>query len=185
MKNLLILNGSPRRDGYTAELISAFSDDKKDKLNIEIINCNEIDVNYCTDCRACKSNYKCSINDDMQLIYKKIEIADIIVFATPVYFYSVSAQLKTVIDRLQVYFFRHIDGKNLDIKKKEGILISVGGAREYKDQFLSVETITRGAMKNINCELQQSFFISGSDNINRGEIERLKICINKYISTNN
>lgn len=183
MKNLIIFNGSPRKNGYTKELISAFEQNESNSLNIEIINCNDVNVNYCTDCRACKSSYKCAIDDEMQLIYDKIEKADIVIFATPVYFYSVTAQLKTIIDRLQVYFFRHIDGKNISMKKKEGILISVGGAKEYQNQFLGVETMISGAMKNINCELKHNFFISGSDNIDKKEMEKLKLNIREYINT--
>lgn len=183
MKNMLIINGSPRENGYTKELISVFERNKSDKLNIDIVNCKDVNVNYCIDCRNCKSLYKCTIDDDMQVIYDKIEKADIVIFATPVYFYSVTAQLKTIIDRLQVYFFRHIDGKNSDMKKKEGVLISVGGAKEYINQFLGVETMIRGAMKNINCELKHNYFISGSDNIDKNEMEKLKLNISNYINT--
>lgn len=182
MKNMLILNGSPRKNGYTRELISVFEDTKLNKFNLDIINCNDMNVNYCIDCRVCKSKYRCVIDDDMQLIYNKIEEADIVVFATPVYFYSVTAQLKTIIDRLQVYFFRHIDGKNVGMKKKEGILISVGGAKEYPNQFQCVETMIRGGMKNFNCELEHSYFISGSDDIDKNEMEELKLDICNYIN---
>ncbi len=181
MKNILILNGSPRSNGYTKKLIDFFIG--KCEANVDIIDCHKLNIQYCIDCRHCEKNFKCSIDDEMQIVYKKLEDADVIVFATPIYFYSVTSQLKKVIDRLQVYFFRHINRKNTDIKSKKGVLIAVGGAKKYETQFLSAEVIAKGAMTNLNCALEKSFFLSGTDNVNVADLNELKLEIEKYVSS--
>ncbi len=183
MKKVLILNGSPRKNGYTSLLIDTFIENLNDEYSFEIIDCNSLNVNFCVDCRYCATNFKCVINDEMQEIYTKLENADILVFATPVYFYSVTAQIKTLIDRLQVYFYRHINGKNSEIKNKVGVLISVGGAKEYPNQFVGVETMTKGAMKDLNCTLEKSFFLSKTDDVDHDTLEALKLTIVNYSKT--
>ncbi len=180
MKNIVILNGSPRNNGYTKCLIDTFISSVDSSNNIEIIECQKLNISYCVDCRYCEKNFKCVVNDEMQEIYIKLENADIIVFATPVYFYSVSAQLKTLIDRLQVYFFRLINGMSNDLKEKTGILIAVGGAKEYPNQFLGVETIAKGAMKDLNCTLEKTFYLSATDKVNNEELEDIKLSIVNY-----
>lgn len=165
MKNVVILNGSPRKSGYTAKMIDVFVETlDKSEYNIEIFDCNKLNVNFCLDCRYCEKEFECVVKDDMQNVYSKLEEADIIVFGTPVYFYTVSAQIKRVIDRLQVYYFKNIKGQ-LDIKPKIGVLFSVGGAKEYKEQFKSVEVVTKGTMKNLNCSLVYKVFCSSTDNL--------------------
>ncbi len=183
MKKILILNGSPRPNGFTKSLINTFTENINTEYLFEIIDCNKLDVNYCVDCRYCEKNFTCTINDGMQEIYTKLENADVIVFATPVYFYSMSAQIKTLIDRLQVYYYRHINGKNSELKNKIGILFAVGGAKEYPNQFLGVETIAKGAMKDLNCSLEKSFFLSKTDNLDISVFEELKLSIVNYAKT--
>ncbi len=174
MKNVLILNGSPRKNGYTSDLIETIKSNLNEKINVEVFECHVANIKYCTDCRHCEKNYSCIIDDEMQVLYKKIEKADVLIFATPVYFYNVSAQLKTVIDRLQVYFFKKINNKNESMKLKEGYILSVGGAKVYNGQFEGVKTVLKGTMGNLNCELKGIFSISSTDNINQEELNNLK-----------
>ncbi len=174
MKNVLILNGSPRKNGYTSELIKLLKSNLNEKINLDIFECHGANVQFCIDCRHCEKNYSCIIDDEMQVLYKKIEEADVLIFATPVYFYSVSAQIKTVIDRLQVYFFKHIKKQNQLMKEKEGYILTVGGAKSYNNQFNGVKTVISGTMKNLNCELKGIYAISSTDNINTTEFQLLK-----------
>ncbi len=174
MKNVLILNGSPRKNGYTSELIRVVQENLNEKINVDVFECQGADVQYCIDCRHCEHSYSCIIDDDMQQLYKKIEEADILVFATPVYFYTVSAQLKTVIDRLQVYFFKNVKKQNQLMKAKDGYILAVGGAKLYEGQFDGVKTVVKGAMGNLNCELKQMYLLSSTDNVNKSELEMQK-----------
>ncbi len=174
MKKVLVLNGSPRKNGYTIELIETIKNNLNEKINVDVFECHSADVKFCTDCRHCEKNYSCIIDDEMQLLYKKIEDADVLIFATPVYFYTVSAQIKTVIDRLQVYFFKHISNQNDLMKQKEGYILTVGGAKSYNNQFNGVETVIKGTMNNLKCELKGVFTLSATDNVDISELELLK-----------
>jgi multimeric flavodoxin WrbA len=66
---------------------------------VEKVVLAEKKINYCTGCYACKKNGQCAQKDDMAPILDSMMAADVIVLATPVYFYSMCAQMKTVIDR--------------------------------------------------------------------------------------
>lgn len=102
MSKIAVLVGSVRKKGNTEILAKAFSDGAKNENSVEIISIADYKVNPCIGCNTCfhKEGNACFQNDDMQIIYKKLAEADVIVIASPVYFYGVSAQLKAVIDRL-------------------------------------------------------------------------------------
>ena len=102
MSKIVILVGSVRRGGNTALLAQAFADGAKVNNEVEIISVVDYKVNPCIGCDTCfnRDGNKCFIQDDMQKIYPKLAEADMIVIASPVYFYGISAQLKAVIDRL-------------------------------------------------------------------------------------
>ena len=100
--NILILSGSPRKGGNTELLVEAFVEGASQKHHIEVVSVRDYKVNPCIGCNACFKNKAnaCVQNDDMLLIYEKMSRADMLVIASPVYFYGLSAQLKAVIDRL-------------------------------------------------------------------------------------
>ena len=99
--NILILSGSPRKGGNTDLLVEAFVKGASQKHHVEIVPVRDYKVNPCMGCNACFRNeqHTCSQKDDMPLIYEKMAHADMLVIASPVYFYGLSAQLKAVIDR--------------------------------------------------------------------------------------
>lgn len=100
MKNILILSGSPRKGGNSDTLCDEFLRGAEEAGHrVEKIRIAEKKVAYCQACYGCKDSGICVIKDDMAEIMQKIIDADVLVLATPVYFYSVSAQLKAVIDR--------------------------------------------------------------------------------------
>ncbi|MBR3090089.1 MAG: flavodoxin family protein [Prevotella sp.] len=99
--NILIFSGSPRKGGNTDLLVEAFAKGASQKHHVEIVSVHDYKVNPCMGCNACFKNKAnaCVQNDDMSLIYEKMSRADMLVIASPVYFYGLSAQLKAVIDR--------------------------------------------------------------------------------------
>ena len=99
--NILILSGSPRKGGNTDLLVEAFVKGASQKHHVEVVSVHDYKVNSCMGCNACFRNesYTCVQKDDMPLIYEKMAVADMLVIASPVYFYGISAQLKAVIDR--------------------------------------------------------------------------------------
>ncbi len=101
MKKVLILSGSPRKGGNSDLLCDEFMRGALESGNeVEKIRVAERNVGYCRACYYCRnSGGKCVIKDDMAEILQKMIDADVIVLASPVYFYSIDAQLKAVIDR--------------------------------------------------------------------------------------
>lgn len=99
-KKVLILSGSPRKNGNSDILCDEFMRGAIEAGNqVEKIRVAEKKVGYCRACYTCKETGVCAIKDDMAEILQKMIDADVIVLASPVYFYSIDAQLKAVIDR--------------------------------------------------------------------------------------
>lgn len=99
--NILIISGSPRKDGNTELLVKAFTKGISQKHQVEIVSVHDYKVNPCLGCNACfkSEGNTCAQKDDMAVVYEKMSRADMLVIASPVYFYGLSAQLKAIIDR--------------------------------------------------------------------------------------
>lgn len=100
MKNVLIISSSPRRHGNSDLLCDMFAKGAEESgNNVEKIFLKDKEINYCIGCGVCNTTHNCVIKDDMAEILDKMVNADVIVLATLVYFYSMAAQMKTLIDR--------------------------------------------------------------------------------------
>lgn len=100
-KNVLILMGSPRKNGNTSILCDEFKRGAEEAGNtVEKINVAGLKINGCLGCNGCQRNGgTCVQKDDMTDIYGKILAADVVVLGSPVYYYTWTAQLKAVLDR--------------------------------------------------------------------------------------
>lgn len=99
-KKVLILSGSPRKGGNSDLLCDEFMKGAIESGNdVEKIRVSEKNIGYCRACYACRDTGKCVIKDDMAELLQKMIDSDVLVLASPVYFYSIDAQLKAVIDR--------------------------------------------------------------------------------------
>lgn len=99
-KKVLILSGSPRKDGNSDILCNEFMRGAIESGNeVEKIRVAEKKIGFCIGCYACRNTGVCAIKDDMDEVMQKLIDADVIVLASPVYFYSIDAQLKALIDR--------------------------------------------------------------------------------------
>jgi len=99
---ILVLNGSPTRDGNTVALVNAFKEGAETKGHeVTVLNIAHKKVNGCMACEYCHGagNGKCVQKDDMQEIYPYLLDAEMIVFASPIYYFTMSAQLEAVIHR--------------------------------------------------------------------------------------
>lgn len=100
MKNVLIISSSPRKGGNSNLLCDRFAQGATESgNNVEKIFLSSKNIGYCRGCGVCNSTHKCVQKDDMADLLDKMVKADVIVLATPVYFYSMDGQLKTFIDR--------------------------------------------------------------------------------------
>lgn len=99
-KNVLILSSSPRKGGNSDTLCDQFLKGAQEAgHSVEKIFLKEKNIQYCTGCGVCNTTHQCVQKDDMAKILEKMVAADVIVMATPVYFYTMCAQMKTLIDR--------------------------------------------------------------------------------------
>lgn len=132
MSRIVVLSGSPRKNGNTELLVKAFAESAEKEHQVEILSVTELDIKPCIGCNSCfeREDNDCFQHDDMVKVYEKLMDADILVTASPVYFYGISSQLKAVIDRL------HTPKRNsFGIKKLALILV---GAAELPELFDSI-----------------------------------------------
>ena len=113
MKKVLILSGSPRKGGNSDILCDRFAEGAREVgRSVEKVRVAEKKVGYCRACYYCRTHGgECAVKDDMAEILQSMIEADVIVLASPVYFYSIDAQLKAVIDRTVARW--------LEVKNKE------------------------------------------------------------------
>lgn len=128
---ILVFNGSPRK-GNTVTAINSFIDGAKEKHEIEVVDTYKLKVSPCMACEACGCTNGCVAKDDSNMIADKAVDADMLVFATPVYWWGVTAQLKMIIDKL------YCRGAKLT-GKKAGI-IAIGGDGTESIQYQLIET---------------------------------------------
>lgn len=99
-KNIIVISGSPRQGGNSDVLCDTFIRGARDAGHTaEKIFLRSKKIGYCLACEACVKTKRCVQQDDMEIILSKMVAADVIVLATPVYFYTMDAQIKTLIDR--------------------------------------------------------------------------------------
>ncbi|MGM9614723.1 MAG: flavodoxin family protein [Oscillospiraceae bacterium] len=100
MKNVLIISASPRKNGNSDMLCDRFAGGAAESGHkVEKIFLASRQIGYCRGCGVCGSTHQCVQKDDMAEILDKMVRADVIVLATPVYFYTMDGQMKTFIDR--------------------------------------------------------------------------------------
>ena len=99
-KNVLIISSSPRKGGNSETLAASFAKGAQEAGNrVETVYLREKQYGFCKGCFACRKLGHCVINDDAVELAARMHDADVLVFVTPVYYYSVSGQLKTILDR--------------------------------------------------------------------------------------
>ena len=135
-KNILILSGSPKKNGNTAALIEWFAEGAVAKgAEIELIHTAFLKYKFpgCTSCRSCQTQipYECVIDDDATVVLRKMALAHVIVMATPLYFFSASAQLKVLIDRMfSLYKWDNAADTMITVLKEKPLLLL---ASAYED----------------------------------------------------
>lgn len=97
---ILAISCSPRKNGNTVAVLDEVITGAREKnAETELYSVSGKNIQPCDGCWACASSGKCHINDDMQELYEKIILADGVVFGTPIYFWGMTAQAKSILDR--------------------------------------------------------------------------------------
>lgn len=104
-KNVLIISTSLRKNSNSDVLTDDFIDGAKEAGNtVEKISLAGKTINFCKGCLVCQKTQQCVIKDDAAAIVEKMLHADVLVFATPIYYYEMSGQMKTLLDRANPLF---------------------------------------------------------------------------------
>lgn len=172
MKKVLILSGSPRKGGNSDMLCDEFKRGALDSGNqVEKIRIADKNVGYCKACYYCATNGGlCIIKDDMAEIMQKMIDADVIVLSSPVYFYSLDAQLKAVIDRTVARW--------LEVKNKEFYYIMTA-ADSDKESMQATLSCFRGYADCVE-GAKECGIIYGTGVYQKGEIKASKALIDAY-----
>jgi multimeric flavodoxin WrbA len=167
-KKYLAIMASHRRNKFTEKYLDKYIEELVEKGNkVEKISLLDYEIELCKACGYCGKKYgKCCIEDDMEILYGKLKNNRNFIFASPVYFNSVSSRAKIFIDRCQMLFECKYNFKkpwtDLD-EKGEGIIISVAGSCEYDNQFKGSEIVLDAFFKNLNIEVKEHIKICKTD----------------------
>jgi arsenate reductase len=153
------LQGSPRKNGNTSFLLSAFMDElEKLGAQIKIIESDKKNIIPCKEYSVCEKKGYCPINDDMNSeIYPLLRQADVIVVATPIFFYSTPAQLKALIDRSQALWARRykLNLNDPGQKYRRGFLLALGATRG-KNLFVGLTLTIKYFLDAVGASLEGS-----------------------------
>jgi multimeric flavodoxin WrbA len=166
---VLGIMGSPRLKGNTDLLLDeALKGAQSRGADAEKIIADKLKIAPCREYYGCLKDGKCVIRDEMDDIYPKILAADIIIVATPIFFYTVSAQLLQLMSRCQSLWARKYVLKIVNIPVKKGAFIAVGATKGAK-LFDGPKLTAHYFFKAINAEYTEELLIRGVDK--RGEIK--------------
>jgi multimeric flavodoxin WrbA len=166
---VLGIMASPRIKGNTDLLLGeALRGAQEEGAEVEKIVVDKLRIAPCREYYGCLKDGKCVIRDDMDDIYPKLLAADAVIVATPIFFYTVSAQLMLLISRCQALWARKYVLKDLNIPVKKGALIAVGATRGEK-LFDGPKLTIKYFFQAINARYVDDLLIRGVDK--RGEIK--------------
>ena len=142
-KNIVILNGSPRKNGNTSALTAEFTRGAQESGNtVTEFHLNEMNIRGCLGCCGGGKNHEspCVQKDDMQKIYPVYKAADVVVLATPLYYWTISGQLKMAFDRL--FAVAECDS-NYTNPKKNTVLIMAAEGDEFEESLYWYERLDK------------------------------------------
>ena len=161
-KKVLIISSSPRKGGNSETLAAAFAKGAQEAGHqIETVFLREKQYGFCKGCFACLKLGHCVIKDSAVEIAAKMHDADVLVFVTPVYYYSVSGQLKTMLDRANPLF-------GTDYAFTKAYLLATA-AEDAPETFAGTEKAVQGWVDCFpRCQLVETIFAGGVNEV--GEI---------------
>jgi multimeric flavodoxin WrbA len=145
--NVLGIFGSPRKGGNTELLLEeTLRGAETEGAKVTRLHLSDFTITPCKECHGCDTTGNCVILDDMQKIYPKLLEADVLILASPIFFYGVTAWTKALIDRCQALWSRKYLLKDPSLgkegKKRKGFFLSVGatkGPRVFEGAILTVK----------------------------------------------
>ena len=159
---------SPRKNGNVDLLVSeVLKGASSQEADIDKVYLNDLNIKPCQSCGVDPYPKYCLYDDDMSLVYELLESYDVIVLGSPVYFDTVSAQVKLMIDRINCLmpYVRRSDGswgfERRMKKRKKGVFIAVAGEDQ---KFNTIQTTVKGFFEWANIELAETILYSDDSN---------------------
>ncbi len=156
---VLGFQGSPRKKGNTSFLLSSFMQAvQQSGAQTKIVDVTQKNITPCKELVVCEKKGFCPIDDDIKTeIYPLIRQAEVVVLASPIFFFNMTAQLKAVVDRCQLFWARKYKLKLTDPAKqtKRGFLLSVG-ASKGKSLFEGIELTAKYFFDAIDARFEDS-----------------------------
>jgi multimeric flavodoxin WrbA len=155
---VIAFNGSPRRGGNTEILLAEAIRGVKDQgREVTTYHLDSLDLRACMNCGQCDAAGLCVVKDDMQTIHREIRSADRIIVASPIFFFSISAQTKIMIDRCQAFWAeKYVHKKPVPAGAfgRKGLLLLVGGMKKNEKNvgFQCAEATVRAFFRTINIQ---------------------------------
>lgn len=136
-KKIVVLNGSPRKTGNTSELVKAFKEGAESAGNqVTVFHLDSMDIHSCKGCFGGHSSRECPCvqKDGMAEIYPAVKEADVVVMASPLYYWNMSGQLRTAVDRL--FALEEGDGNLLRGSGRSSALLMAAEGNGFEDVVL-------------------------------------------------
>ncbi|UCC96789.1 MAG: flavodoxin family protein [Phycisphaerales bacterium] len=169
---VLGISTSPRVQGNTDVLLRrALAGAESAAARTEYVRLVDYTIGPCTECNACNATGRCNVRDDYQSLLERMLDADRLIFATPVFFMTVCAQAKMLIDRGQcLWAQKYVLKKDLFCSERDrrAMVIAVGGSRSKK-QFECIRLTMTSYFDSLQIRYVSNLFVSKVDA--RGEIE--------------
>lgn len=156
-QHILIINGALRKNGNTDALARAFARGARAAgIKVRNVALRERSISDCRGCYQCREKGTCSIHDDMDQLREAVRAADVIVFASPLYFCGVTGLLREFLDRL--YFFYHQEN-NHHIAGKLVVILIPFGEKESGHEIAIAEEFFKRYLRALNLvPLSMNFF---------------------------
>ena len=167
MLKIIAIYGSPRRNGNTSLLLQkAVQGAREAGADVEEVVLRDLKMSPCLEIYGCKKDGRCAIKDDFQNVYDQILACKGLMLASPIFFYTVSAHTKILMDRCQSfwvkkYWIEETPFGILDAKRK-GLFISVG-ATKGKRLFEGVRLTVKYCFETFDAELWRALLYRGLD----------------------
>lgn len=167
---VLGISGSPRRGGNTELLLDAALEGAREagagRAEVRKFVANELAMRPCQNCGGCDRTGRCVLGDEMGDVYEALRTADRMVLATPIHFGTVSAQLKSVIDRCQCLWVEKYRLKRSPARAegaRRGLLLAVGGFKRGERFFRAAEAVVKILFACLDVEYAGGLFWPGVD----------------------
>ncbi|MDF2676464.1 MAG: NADPH-dependent reductase [Bacillota bacterium] len=149
MKSIVAFVGSAKHNGNIDSIVKKILEGaKENESEIKIYYLNDMNIKYCQGCLYCRKNDTCCINDDMKPVYENLKTADIIIIGSPVYMCQVSAQTKTLLDRL--YPLTEINmGKHIPRFGEKQLIMVYSQAAPFRFMFSKYFSYLSKSLKGI------------------------------------